>query len=62
MANTIYSTNHTQLTAEDLANLNDYGCLSPQELAPEDDNLQEGQCVCGAFNCDDEYAHRTLGY
>ena len=62
MANTIYSTNHTQLTAEDLANLNDYGCLSPQELAPEDDNLQEGQCVCGAFNCDDEYAHWTSGY
>ncbi len=62
MANTFYSTNHTQLTAEDLANLNDYGCLSPQELAPEDDNLQEGQCVCGAFNCDDEYAHTTSGY
>ena len=62
MANTFYSTNHTQLTAEDLANLNDYGCLSPQELAPEDDNREEGQCVCGAFNCDDEYAHTTSGY
>ena len=33
------------------------------DFAPcEDDNLQEGQCVCGAFNCDDEYAHWTSGY
>ena len=62
MANTFYNTNHTQLTADDLANLNDYGCLSPQELAPDDDNREEGQCVCGAKDCSTEYACTTSGY
>ena len=28
----------------------------------DDDNLQEGQCICGAFDCDEEYAHWTSGY
>ena len=28
----------------------------------EDDNLQEGQCICGAFECSDEYAHWTSGW
>ena len=33
------------------------------DFAPSpDEELQEGQCVCGAFNCDDEYAHWTSGY
>ena len=59
---TDYNKNHTQLTKQDLDNLERYGVLSPQELAPDDDNLQEGQCICGAFNCKDEYAHWTSGY
>ena len=54
--------NHTQLSDEDLANLKTYGALSPQEFAPDEENLQEGQCVCGAFKCSDEYAHTTSGY
>ena len=28
----------------------------------DDDNLQEGQCICGAFDCSDEYAHWTSGW
>ena len=54
--------NHTQLSDEDLANLKSYGALSPQEFAPDDEDLQPGQCICGAFKCNDEYAHWTSGY
>jgi hypothetical protein len=54
--------NHTQLSDEDLANLKTYGALSPQEFAPDDEELLPGQCVCGAFKCSDEYAHTTSGY
>ena len=28
----------------------------------EDDNLQEGQCICGAFDCNDSYVHWTSGW
>ena len=49
-------------TPEELENISIYGVKHPIELAPEDDNLQEGQCVCGAFDCDEEYAHWTSGY
>ena len=59
MANTFYSTNHTQLTSEDLANLNEYGCLSPQELAPAP--TVEGVCDCGLVDCPDAYDHITHG-
>ena len=59
---TDYNKNHTQLTKQDLDNLEKYGALSPQELAPDDLELQEGQCICGAFNCKDEYSCWTSGY
>lgn len=55
--------NHTQLTDRDLANLKTYGVLTPQEFAPEDDQeLQQGECVCGALDCPTEYACHTSGY
>ena len=54
--------NHTQLSAEDLANLKSYGVLSPQEFAPDEEELQEGQCVCGAFDCKVSYSCYTSGY
>ncbi len=28
----------------------------------EDDNLQPGQCVCGAFECKVSYSCHTSGY
>ena len=28
----------------------------------EDEDLEEGQCICGEFNCPDEYAHWTSGW
>ena len=28
----------------------------------EDEVLEPGQCICGAFKCNDEYAHWTSGY
>ena len=49
-------------TPQELENISIYGVKHPIELASEDDNLQEGQCVCGAFDCDEEYAHWTSGY
>ena len=49
-------------TPLELENISIYGVKHPIELAPDDDNLQEGQCVCGAFDCDEEYAHWTSGY
>ena len=54
--------NHTQLSDEDLANLKTYGVLSPQEFAPDEQELQEGQCVCGAFDCKVSYSCYTSGY
>ena len=55
--------NHTQLSDQDLYNLKTYGALSPQEFAPDDDEeLQEGQCVCGAFDCKVSYSCHTSGY
>ena len=54
--------NHTQLSDEDLANLKTYGVLSPQEFAPDEEELQEGQCVCGAFDCKVSYSCYTSGY
>ena len=54
--------NHTQLSDEDLANLKTYGALSPQEFAPDEEELQEGQCVCGAFDCKVSYSCYTSGY
>ena len=59
MANTFYNTNHTLLTAEDLANLKEYGCLSPQELAPEPQ--VEGVCDCGIVDCPTAYECITHG-
>ena len=28
----------------------------------EDEVLEPGQCICGAFKCGDEYAHWTSGW
>ena len=28
----------------------------------EDEQLQPGQCICGAFECSDEYAHWSSGW
>ena len=54
---------HAQLTDRELANLKTYGVLSPQEFAPDDEpELQEGQCVCGAFDCKESYSCYTSGY
>lgn len=54
--------NHTQLSDQDLHNLKTYGALSPQEFAPDEEELQEGQCVCGAFDCKVSYSCYTSGY
>ena len=34
------------------------------DFAPDDNEpkLQDGECVCGAFNCPDEYSCHTSGY
>lgn len=36
----------------------------PQEHDFTDPNadLEEGQCICGEFNCKDEYSHWTSGF
>ena len=31
-------------------------------LNPEGDPLKENQCVCGEFECKEEYAHWTSGF
>ena len=59
MTNTFFTINHTQLTAEDLANLDHYGCLTPQELAPEP--KVEGVCDCGIVDCPTAYECITHG-
>ena len=28
----------------------------------EDEVLEPGQCICGAFECSDEYAHWSSGW
>lgn len=28
----------------------------------EEEQLEDGQCICGDHNCSDEYAHWTSGY
>ncbi len=50
------------LTSEERFNLKTYGAISAQEYAPEPDDLAPGQCVCGAFECSEEYAHHTSGW
>ena len=50
------------LSNEEKYNLTRYGALSPQEFEPEYDELKPGQCICGAFDCDEEYAHWTSGW
>ena len=33
------------------------------DFRPSDDEvLEPGQCICGAFKCNDEYAHWTSGW
>ena len=40
-----------------------YGVEHPREFAPDDEpELQEGQCVCGAFDCKESYSCYTSGY
>jgi len=40
-----------------------YGVEHPREFAPDDEpKLQEGQCVCGAFDCKESYSCYTSGY
>ena len=43
-------------------NLNKYGVVSACEMEDHDDELAPGQCICGAFECNDSYAHWTSGY
>ena len=61
MSNNTDNLNHTQLTAQDISNLKQYGALTPQEFAPEDNNLQPGQCICEAFDCPTSYECWTHG-
>ena len=50
-------------TAEDVYNLEKYGVKHPRDIAPSpEDELPEGVCVCGVYNCPDGYAHTTSGY
>ena len=51
-----------KLTSEETNNLKHYGAVSAAEYAPEPDDLAPGQCVCGAFECGEEYAHHTSGW
>ena len=40
-----------------------YGVAHPREFAPDDEpKLQEGQCICGAFDCKESYSCYTSGY
>lgn len=56
-------TDDKKLSAQEQYNLDTYGALSPQEFAPdEEEQLEPGQCVCGAFDCKTEYACYTSGY
>ena len=53
-----------KLTPEEVYNLETYGVKHPREFAPEEEEieLKENECVCGEFNCPEEYAHHTSGY
>jgi hypothetical protein len=51
-----------KLTPQEVYNLETYGVKHPSEFAPEVLELKEGECVCGEFNCPEEYAHHTSGY
>lgn len=50
------------LTSIEKDNLTRYGAISASEFEPEYDELKPGQCICGAFDCDEEYAHWTSGF
>lgn len=51
-----------KLTPQEVYNLETYGVKHPSEFAPEEVELKENECVCGEFNCPEEYAHHTSGY
>jgi len=50
------------LNDEEKSNYKQYGVISSQEFDPGDEELQPGQCICGAFECKDEYAHWSSGW
>lgn len=50
-----------KLTEEEKNNIEIYGVSHPRFLEPNDD-LEEGQCCCGKFNCPEEYVHWSKGY
>jgi len=39
-----------------------YGTANAQDMAPEVSDVPNSNCLCGHFNCPDEYAHTTSGY
>ena len=49
------------LNPDEQENLNTYGVISAQEMEDHDD-LLPGQCICGAFECNESYEHYTSGY
>ncbi len=51
-----------RLSPEEVKNLETYGVKHPNELRPEEDDLRDGECVCGELNCEDEYVHWTSGW
>ena len=54
-------TSDGKLTPEEVLNLEKYGVKHPSEFEMEDD-LQDGECICGELNCKDEYVHWTSGW
>lgn len=50
------------LTSEEKSNYKTYGVISAQEFEVDDIELKPGQCICGAFECKDEYAHWSSGW
>tara|TARA_B100000085_G_C18475751_1_gene485065 strand:+ start:147 stop:341 length:195 start_codon:yes stop_codon:yes gene_type:complete len=51
-----------KLSPEEVYNLETYGVKHPREFAPEEENLKEGECVCGTIDCPTEYSCHTSGY
>jgi len=55
-------TSDGKLTAEEVYNLETYGAKHPSEFDTGENELQPGECICGEFNCKEEYVHWTSGW